>query len=98
MSKRQQAQKQFHDRSAKSFSKLNIGDNVRIQNIKTKMWEPAQIISVDKNLRSYTVRSESGKIFKRNRKYLIKSHSELKEKFDFGISDNDMSILIIQQE
>ncbi|GBL76248.1 Transposon Ty3-G Gag-Pol polyprotein [Araneus ventricosus] len=33
LTKRQQIQKQFHDRSAKSLSRLNPGDNVRMQNM-----------------------------------------------------------------
>ncbi|GBN22426.1 Transposon Ty3-G Gag-Pol polyprotein [Araneus ventricosus] len=89
LTKRQQIQKQFHDRSAKSLSKLNPGDNVRMKN---KTWEPAQVISIDKDLRSYTVKSESGKILKRNRKYLIKSHGELNEMSDYSMSDNDNSM------
>ncbi|GBO30340.1 hypothetical protein AVEN_263325-1 [Araneus ventricosus] len=88
----QQIQKQFRDRSAKSLSKLNPGDNARMQNMKNKTWEPAQVISIDKDLRSYTVKSESGKIFKRNRKYLSKFHGELNERSDYGMSDNDNSI------
>ncbi|GBO10475.1 hypothetical protein AVEN_222904-1 [Araneus ventricosus] len=92
LTKRQQIQKQFHDRSAKSLSKLNPGDNVRMQNMKNKTWEPAQVISIDKDLRSYTVKSESGKILKRNRKYLIKSHGELNERSDYSMSDNDNSM------
>ncbi len=84
LTKRQQIQKQFHDRAAKPLSELKPGDTVCMQNMKNKTWEPAQVISKDPNSRAYTVKNISGKIFKRNRKHLIKSNNKFNETYNYN--------------
>lgn len=68
---RQLTQKKYYDKTAKDLPKLNKGDNILIQ--KGKTWEKGKIKDVV-NDRSYVVKNSSGNIYRRNRKYVNKSH------------------------
>lgn len=67
---RELAQEKYNER-AHSLSELQEGDVVRIQNHVTKRWDKiGQIVRAVPNRRNYWIRQESGRILRRNRKYL----------------------------
>ena len=63
--------KQHFDKTAKPLSQLEKGNSVYIQ--KGKVWEPGEIIS-NHNNSSYQVQTPDGAIYRRNRKFINKSH------------------------
>lgn len=86
--------RQYNKTSLEKESVFSSKDNVWVQNIKLKVWEPAKIIKVLKN-RSYLVKmNNSGQLYRRNSHYIRKrfgSQSEL-ETFDNNLdleSDNE---------
>ena len=70
LTKKQQKQKFFYDKSSKNLSKLNPGDTVRVQN--DKKWEPGVVVENATTPRSYHVQTERGR-YRRNRKHLMKT-------------------------
>ena len=81
-------QKRNYDKTAKPLKSLNIGQSVRVQ-IKGE-WLPAVILDKYKN-RSYSVQTENGGIYRRNRRFLIPTN----EKIDIG---DNMPNIVLQQE
>lgn len=85
-------QKSYFDRNTRSLEPLYVNDSVRVQF--GKQWIPGKIIS-KQGERSYNVQTKSGKIYRRNRKCLIKSHEQSFEFYpnillnptDSGVSD-----------
>ena len=70
---RQQAQAKYYNRTTKDLPKLSEGDVVRMKPFKlgAKSWQNAQVTArLDE--RSYTVETESGTIYRRNRQLLKK--------------------------
>ena len=67
---RQEKQKIYFDRNAKSLSTLTLGDPVQIQN--GSRWEPAIVMAEDPNPQSFIVR-RGDKQYCRNRKLLLKT-------------------------
>lgn len=76
LTERQQKQKFYFDKSVKELEPLRPGDNICVRNFKLKTWEPAVVVSRNKNSRSYNIRTTSGRILTRNRKHLLKSNVE----------------------
>ena len=74
MSDNRQKQKKFHDRSAKPLSKLQTGDQVRVQ-LFDKLWKPAIITSAHDD-RSYMLQTNDGATYRRNRKFIHKSKDQ----------------------
>ncbi|GBL99714.1 hypothetical protein AVEN_249752-1 [Araneus ventricosus] len=68
--RRQQTQKHYYDRSSKILTKLKPGDKIVVQNVKTKIWEPAVVLSKTKTPRSYKIKTLYGRVLVRNRKFL----------------------------
>ncbi len=65
--------KERYDASSKELDKLEIGDIVRCQHMITKKWDlVAEVVEVDSRERSYRIRSETGRLYWRNRRYLKK--------------------------
>jgi len=61
-----------YDRTAKDLKPLQKGDTVRIR--RSQQWEPmAKVLKETDTPRSYIVQTESGSMFKRNRKHLLKT-------------------------
>ena len=59
--------------NAKNLPKLNTGDKVKIKIDTDKKWgESAMVTNANKAHRTYIVQTNSGKIFRRNRKHLLK--------------------------
>ena len=67
---RQQA-KDRYDSSSKELKKLRIGDVVRVQHAVTKKWDLiGQVVGVHDRGRSYYVKTETGRLLRRNRRFL----------------------------
>ena len=67
---RQDIQKSYHDRNVKELNPLVPGQHVNIQDQDTRKWSPATVIATRPEPRSYEVQSQSGGIFRRNRRHL----------------------------
>lgn len=68
--RRQQTQKHYYNRSSKILTELKPGDKIVVQNVKTKIWEPAVVLSKTKTPRSYKIKTLYGRVLVRNRKFL----------------------------
>ena len=68
---RQKKAKAYFDRGTKKLSKLDRGDTIRIKSGRT--WTPATVTAVHTSPRSYMVTTASGRVYRRNRKWLHKS-------------------------
>ena len=55
---------------AKSLSQLAVGDNVRIQDPRSKRWELTGIIVSVEPHRSYLIKTPSGRVYHRNRRFI----------------------------
>ena len=63
--------KERYDARAKELPKLSVGSVVRVQHPISKRWtEIAEVIGVDKRGRSYFVKTEGGRVYWRNRRFL----------------------------
>ena len=63
--------KAAYDVRAKELKELAIGDVVRIQHATTKKWDLiAEVVDIDSRRRSYHVKSETGRLYWRNRRFL----------------------------
>ncbi len=71
MEKKQLKQKVYYDRGAKPLQPLQEGENVKIRDPKTNIWQPGQITHVNAEPRSYTVESNGGE-YRRNRSDILK--------------------------
>ena len=71
---RQQAQAKYYNRSAKDLPSLSEGDIVRVKPFKLgdKVWRKAQVTArLDEQ--SYTVKTDNGAVYRRNRQHLRKT-------------------------
>ena len=74
LKERQRAQAKYYNRNAKDLSTLSEGDVVRMKPFKlgAKSWPKAQVTArLDE--RSYTVETENGTVYRRNRQHLKKT-------------------------
>ena len=84
--RRQQKQKQYYDRNSKDLKELKQGDKIIVQNVKTKLWEPAIILCKTENPRSYKIKTNNGRILIRNRKFLKLSKNS-NQQIDYNFDD-----------
>jgi len=62
---------QHYNSTAKPLSRLKCGEVIRVQDPRTQEWNQiGVVIDIHSRGRSYTIRTESGKIFWRNRRFL----------------------------
>ena len=66
--RRQEKQKQYHDRGSKALKPLKIGKNVVMQH--KEVWRPATVTEKHPSPRSYVVENENGQQNRRNRRHL----------------------------
>ena len=71
---RQESQKAYHDRNAHDLPQFNEGENVLLQKEDKGPWIPAMIIHHAEEPRSYIVKTEDGRTFRRNRRHLRKRY------------------------
>ena len=81
-------QKQNYDKTAKPLKPLKTGQSIRVQ-MKGK-WLPAVILEKHEN-RSYSVQTQNGGIYRRNRRFLLPTNEKL------DITDN-MPNIVLQPE
>ncbi len=67
---KQQKQKNYYDQHARDLSHLVPGQEVRIQDHRTKGWEQGVIRRQCQEPRSYVVESENGSWLRRNRRHI----------------------------
>ncbi len=73
---REKAKVQY-DSTAKELSKLRVGTIVRVQHMVHKTWDlVGEVVEVDERGRSYLVRSETGRLYWRNRRFLRRYRPE----------------------
>ncbi|MCG7876437.1 MAG: RNase H-like domain-containing protein [Candidatus Thiodiazotropha endolucinida] len=85
LTKKQEKQKYFYDKSSKNLSHLSPGDTIRVQN--EKHWEPGIVVQNATTPRSYHVQTKRGQ-YRRNRKHLMKTN-EKPINFDRDYDDDD---------
>lgn len=86
-----------HDRRSRKLERLKTGDIVRIQNPSTRVWDVfGKILECFPNGRSYMIRTETGRLKWRNRKFLRRvQHQEMMdpEKTNPDTKNNDSDTL-----
>ena len=70
-------QSYYYNRGAKELQELHPGDVVRLEPSKGKTWRKAEV-ERQADIRSYEVRTEDGRVFRRNRRQLRLSKESLK--------------------
>ena len=76
LDKRQEAQKYYHDKHAVVLPEIEKDEIVRMRNPNTAKWEPA-IVQEDLGNRSFRLRNDRGRIYRRNREHILKSREML---------------------
>ena len=66
----QDRQKRYYDRQAKPLPPLNVKDPVHLQ--RNGKWQPGTIVDVAATPRSYTVQTQDGGTYRRNRRFIRK--------------------------
>ena len=78
----QRKQKSYYDRTTRPLRPLQKGDNVRVQK-ENGQWKPAVITQCGKH-RSYTVKTSTGAVLRRNRRHLKPDNTLLKQQGQNG--------------
>ena len=82
----QTSQRINHDRrGATDLARLIPGQDVRVQDTTTGVWQPAKVVSLCPEPRSYNVQSPSGNMLRRNRRHIREtqeSHAGLHQQDD----------------
>jgi hypothetical protein len=68
---RQQKSKRYYDRGTKELHPLNKGEPVRMYDEATKQWKPAVVCNRAEQPRSYTIETETGQRYRRNRRDIM---------------------------
>ncbi len=76
MAKEKADSKSRYDETAKSLPPFKVGDEVRIQDSKSKRWVEVGIVVEKRKRRSYLVKLPSGRVRWRNRRFLRQFHPE----------------------
>lgn len=88
---RQLKQKLYYDRGTRDLPALEEGEKVRLRT--EKHWQPAVVVKKHEKPRSYLVQTQDGKVYRRNRKHLIKTkesilqHSHIQDSCDPVLND-----------
>ena len=85
VTKSKQKQKHYFDRHTKSLPELDLNDSVRLRH--NGKWIPAKIVTKH-NQRSYTVQTNNGALYRRNRRLLMKTHETSPGDVDFQVLDH----------
>ncbi|XP_064629350.1 uncharacterized protein K02A2.6-like [Lineus longissimus] len=92
---RQDLQKHYYDQRARAepFPELQTGQNIRVQDPKSGVWNPGYVTEKLSEPRSYTVKTDKG-TYRRNRKYLRATNErftdeQLSEPENFDIETNE---------
>ena len=66
----QASQKNYYDRTSHQMSSVRTGDNVYVKLTKDENWKPAQVVAQSSTPRSFSVQTEGGQIYRRNRRHI----------------------------
>jgi hypothetical protein len=90
-------QKYYYDQRAKAqpFPELQTGQNVRVHDIKSGVWNPGYITEKLSQLRSYTVKTNKGTY---RRKHLHATNEQFTEQFSHDQNENSSETENIQIE
>ena len=66
----QQFSAKYYNQHAHPLTEIGIGSNVAIQNPRTKLWDTYGIITAISPNRKYYIKTSSGRVFVRNRRFL----------------------------
>ena len=91
-----QTQKRYYDIGSRSLPPLQKGEKARVR--MQGKWEPVVVINNAKTPRSYIVRTESGKILRRNRRHLMKLQEQEVEVEDEPTASNTSGEEVNQRE
>lgn len=81
---------QHYNKTARPLPYLKPGDIVRMQDPKSKRWDTiGEVINNPSRKRSYTIKTESGKVYWRNRKFLRPYHFPVKSKQDSFVEEEE---------
>lgn len=72
MLKRKEIQTKFYNRNTKELPQLQPGDKVHVQTDNKSKWYKAKV-QEQVDIRSYNIRTEDGRVYRRNRRHLRKS-------------------------
>ena len=78
-------QKEYYDQHTKEQKILHAGEKVRM--FRNGKWEPATVLEKLSEPRSYTVKIENERTYRRNRKHLFKTETDDDQTIE--ISDDD---------
>ena len=81
-------QKYYHDRSVKKLPPLTPGQTIRLRDTNDKRWENRGMVLKQVAPRSYLIRTESGHVYRRNRKDILQSNEQFVP-FEQYSHDND---------
>ena len=70
LAERQGVQQAYHDRHATELPTLSPGQLIRVQHPQSGRWEPATVVSQRPEPRAYNIRTDSGAVYRRNRRHL----------------------------
>jgi hypothetical protein len=72
-----QKSKEWYDQHSKPLPKLSVGDTVRVRSQQHGTWEPARLLdSSDTLYRSHRVITPQGKVYRRNRRDILKTQED----------------------
>ncbi|KAA0714109.1 Retrovirus-related Pol polyprotein from transposon opus [Triplophysa tibetana] len=95
LKQRQLKQKMYYDKNTKQLPEISPGDKVRVQ--QGQIWNPATVLRKHDLPRSYVLRTSDGKIYRRNRKHLLKTKEQefpsTNDKDDFDTESNASATL-----
>ena len=81
-------EKGLYDKSSKTLLDLQPGDCVRMRNEVSKTWEPAHVVKESNQPRSYIVRSNNSKLYRRNRRDILKTREKFQENCEIELPSN----------
>ncbi len=78
-------QQQVYNKTAKPLESLELGELVLLWSDKQNKWIPANVVEVSQNPRSYTVKTQAGEKFVRNRVDLRKTKAKFPPRHDLKL-------------
>lgn len=79
----------YYHKNTKQLLKLKLNDKILFKTISNTTWSNFKIIEVCDQPRSYRVGTDDGKIYRRNRKCVIKFASKSQVKIKNDLNDNN---------
>jgi hypothetical protein len=78
----------YYNKNTKQLSQLKVNDKLLFKIKPNSTWSNGKIIEVCDQPRSYEIEADNDKIYRRNRKFIIKSALKFQEKIEDDLKDN----------